>query len=247
MYSNAYIFRYAGIMVILVAAILSGAAMLLQPFQEKNIKVDKMQGILASANFESTPENAIDVYRENIVAELGIDGEGNIISEYKNGELIKGETRPFEIVMKEQLYRESQGQSFKLPLYLARIDGDTVYIVPLYGKGLWGPIWGNIALSKNFNTVVGVDFAHKSETPGLGAEINTQPFQEQFYGKTIFNQAKEFVSISVVKGGVEMMPQGMRVHGVDAISGGTITSNGVSEMLDDVLQLYVPFVKKHVR
>ncbi|MCF8229855.1 MAG: NADH:ubiquinone reductase (Na(+)-transporting) subunit C [Bacteroidales bacterium] len=247
MYSNAYIFRYATIMVIVVAAVLSGAAMLLKPFQTKNIKVDKMQGILAAANVSSTPEDAIELYRENILVELAIDKNGDIVSEYQDGELLKGDVRPFELKMKEELYKQSQGNDYHMPLYIARQGGDTVYIVPLYGKGLWGPIWGNIALGSGFDKVVGVSFDHKSETPGLGAEINTQAFEDQFFGKTIFNKTKEFVSIQVVKGGIDMLPQDMKIHGVDAISGGTITSNGVSDMLNDVLKLYVPFVKKHIR
>jgi Na+-transporting NADH:ubiquinone oxidoreductase subunit C len=113
----------------------------------------------------------------------------------------------------------------------------------LYGKGLWGPIWGNIALDENFSKVLGVNFDHKGETPGLGAEINTKDFQEQFIGKTIFNKDGKFMSITVKKGGVVTMPDALQVHGVDAISGGTITSNGVSKMLNDVLKLYVPFVE----
>ncbi len=247
MYSNAYIFRYATIMVILVAAILSAAAMLLQPFQERNIKIDKMQGILASANIDASPENAIQKYKEYIISEVAINNDGEIVSEYKEGEMIKGEIRPFELKMKEELYNQSQGKPFQLPLYIALIDDDSVYIVPLYGKGLWGPVWGDIALSDDFNEVIGVYFDHKSETPGLGAEINTMAFQEQFYGKKIFNNLGHFESIKVVKGGIGRLPEKIRIHGVDAISGGTITSNGVSDMLNDCLKLYVPFVKKYVR
>jgi Na+-transporting NADH:ubiquinone oxidoreductase subunit C len=243
MYSNAYIFRYASIMVVLVAAILSGAATLLKPYQEKNIMVDKMQGILASANIPSTAQDAISIYDANIEAEIAINKNGEIVSEFKGGKQVKGDARPFDLKMKAQLYNESQGKPFELPLYKAKIKGKKIYIVPLYGKGLWGPIWGNIALDENFSKVLGVNFDHKGETPGLGAEINTKDFQEQFIGKTIFNKDGKFMSITVKKGGVVTMPDALQVHGVDAISGGTITSNGVSKMLNDVLKLYVPFVE----
>ena len=122
---------------------------------------------------------------------------------------------------------------------------ETIYIIPLLGKGLWGPVWGNIALKSDFTLVEGVTFGHKSETPGLGAEIDTKEFQKQFIGKRIFNKSGEFTSINVVKGGIDLLPQNLKIHGVDAISGGTITSNAVADMLNNNLSSYVPYFKKH--
>jgi len=91
-----------------------------------------------------------------------------------------------------------------------------------------------------------VTFAHKGETPGLGAEIDTKAFQEQFVGKEIFNDKGNFTSIKVIKGGIDLIPENLRKHGVDAISGGTITSNGVSDMLNDCLENYIPYFKKSI-
>ena len=113
----------------------------------------------------------------------------------------------------------------------------------MQGKGLWGNIYGNLALEDDFNTVGGAVFTHDQETPGLGAEIAEKPFQEQFIGKKIFDENGKFTSILVTKGGIKMLPQNMQIHGVDAISGGTITSKGVSAMLKDDLQNYVAFFK----
>ena len=107
------------------------------------------------------------------------------------------------------------------------------------GKGLWGPIWGYIALESDKNTVAGASFDHKGETPGLGAEINQGWFQEPFVGKKIFDESGDYQSIRVIKGGA---PEGDK-HGVDAISGGTITSNGVTEMLVRTLKIYEPYLK----
>ena len=104
---------------------------------------------------------------------------------------------------------------------------------------MWGPIWGYIALDGDMNTIHGASFGHKSETPGLGAEIETKAFQQQFVGEKIFDASGDFISVKVVKGGAA--PQDL--HGVDAISGGTITSNGVTEMLQRTLGHYVPFFK----
>ena len=115
--------------------------------------------------------------------------------------------------------------------------------MPLTGKGLWGPIWGYIAVKSDGKTVNGAVFDHKSETPGLGAEINTPKFMAQFEGKLLFDEQGNFVSIKVVKGGVansNIKPP----YGVDAVSGGTITSQGLEKMLEKSIQPYVPFLKE---
>jgi Na+-transporting NADH:ubiquinone oxidoreductase subunit C len=244
MYSNFYIFRYASILVILVAAILSSAAMFLKPYQERNEAIDKMKGILASANIEATSENAIELYEKNITQEMVINNKGEIVGIYKKGQFDKGNLRAFNLNLKKELYKKNKNTDFNIPIYLSEIKGVKTYIIPLYGKGLWGPIWGNIAVKKNFSTVIGVTFGHKGETPGLGAEIDTKIFQAQFSGKEIFKDGK-FQSVSVVKGGITTMPSNMQIHGVDAISGGTITSVGVSDMLSNCLENYVPFITKH--
>lgn len=248
MFSNKYIFTYSAIMVTVVAIILSSAATLLQPMQEFNEKVEKMSGILASADiYPDSKKDVPDAYNEYISEEWVINTDGEIISKYVDGELQKGEFRAFEVDLKKELdkMKANKADEAHFSIYIFTNNGDTAYIVPLRGKGLWGPIWGNIALDSDFRTVRGATFGHKSETPGLGAEIALPEFQNQFKGKTIFNEDYEFTSIKVVKGGVEnsnITPE----HGVDAISGGTITSNGVSEMLEKVLSIYKPFVKKHI-
>jgi len=105
----------------------------------------------------------------------------------------------------------------KLPLYLVN---DSINVVPLHGKGLWGPIWGYLAIAPDGKTVLGANFDHKSETPGLGGEITTEKFQSQFKGKQISSDGK-YIPIEF-----------------DAITGATKTSNGVKEMIDNTMQQY---------
>ncbi len=243
MYSNFYIFRYASVLVIIVAAILSSAAMILKPYQEKNEAIDKMKGILASTNIEATSENAIELYQKNITEEYVINSAGEIVGVYKSGEVEPGKSPAFNLDLKKELYKKSKGLEFNIPLLVAETNGIKTYIIPLRGTGLWGAIWGNIALKENFSSIVGVTFGHKGETPGLGAEIDTKIFQAQFVGKELFKDGK-FQSVTVIKGGVKTWPTDMQEYGVDAISGGTITSNAVSEMLADCLENYVPFINK---
>ena len=224
--SNSYTFGFATIMVIIVAALLSYAAIELKPFQDRNIELEKQQNILSSVGINVEREFAEDTYSKYIKEELVLN--------YK-GEEIDGVA--FEIDLKKELKKDQLDQS--LPLFISNIDGSKQYIIPLRGKGLWGPIWGFIALEEDLNTVYGAVFDHKAETPGLGAEINQLFFQEPFIGKTIFED-DEFISIRVVKGGAPKADN----HAVDGISGGTITSDGVTDMLSERLNMYLPYIIK---
>jgi Na+-transporting NADH:ubiquinone oxidoreductase subunit C len=127
-----------------------------------------------------------------------------------------------------------------IPLYTYK-DGDKVfYILSVRGKGLWDAIWGNIALEKDMNTIAGVDFDHKAETPGLGAEIkDNTAWKKQFIGKSIVDAAGDIRGVSVMKGGAKD-----DVWQVDGISGATITADGVSEMLKRGLKYYSPVLNK---
>jgi len=243
MFTNRYIFIYSSLMVIIVAAILSTAAMVLKPYQERNIAIAKIQGILMAADIEASTENAEALFDELILEELVIDQDGKVTGRYSKGQFTEGEDRAFDLNLKTELYKKKQGNPYKVPLYMAEADGEKIYIIPLLGKGLWGPVYGNIALRSDMNTVYGAEFGHDKETPGLGAEISTRQFADQFVGKTIFSPDGKFVSITVKKGGVETMPQAERIHGVDAISGGTITSDAVTKMLENCVGNYVAFFK----
>ncbi len=237
-------------MVILVAAILAAAAIVLQPAQERNVKVEKIQDMLASANIESTPENAESLYAKHVIKEVVINGEGEELSVYSNGKFEKGDKRAFDIDVRGELKVKADNASGKstqtpvYPLFVVEKDKDTFYIIPLQGNGLWGPVWGNMTLRSDFSTVEGVSFGHKGETPGLGAEISTPVFEHQFPGKKIFDDNGEFTSVKVIKGGVKNSSINP-VHGVDAISGGTITSMGVNAMIENNLSNYINYIKNH--
>ena len=121
--------------------------------------------------------------------------------------------------------------------YGCKIDGQTKYVFPLKGMGLWGGISGFIALNDDKNTVYGAYFNHESETAGLGAEIkDSREWQEKFIGKKVFD-ADGNVALSVVKN-VEK-PE----HQVDCVTGATLTSNGVSEMLQKGFSQYAETLK----
>lgn len=257
MFSNRYIFIYTTILVVAVAVILSLTATLLQPMQNRNEEVAKMQEILKAAGQTVAPQEAIDAYNNEITAEWMVNRKGEIRAGYVNR---AGNWKPmadmpenrraFDCSLKtelEQAARHEENPATEDGLFPVFVCRDSArYIVPLQGKGLWGPIWGYLALEKDFNTVSGATFGHKGETPGLGAEIAAENFQKQFAGKKIFDTQGKFTSITVQKGGAEKYP-GDISHAVDAISGGTITSGGVTAMLADCLAYYRAFFEKMQR
>lgn len=242
--SNIYTILFSVIMVGVVAAGLAFTAVQLQPLQEENVRIEKMQNILQSVGKETTPETAQEVYDKMIVKQYAINKKGEIVLEGKDDAQKK---KVFEISLKTQYRNIADNKDLKLPVYQAKLeDGSIKTILPLRGKGLWGPIWGYIALEEDFNTIYGTVFDHKGETPGLGAEIKTDMFKDQFKGKTLFEDGK-LVSITAHKGGQgAAKAAGNTEHGVDAISGGTITSKGVEAMMKgDWLFAYTNFLKKH--
>jgi len=231
-------------MIFIVAFVLSLAATLLQPLQQKNLDMEKMKDILTSAQISAEKDDIINSYHQYVTQEIVLNMNGEEVAIYKDGKFDKDNIRAFELDLKEQLFKIEKTGEGLLPLYMVEKEELKIYIIPLLGKGLWGPIWGTIALEDDFNTVAGVTFGHKSETPGLGAEISTNIFHAEFAGKKIFNEKGEFISITLVKGGVKSSRTILEENGVDAISGGTITSNGVSNMLKDCIKNYLPYFEK---
>ncbi len=259
--SNLYTFLYASILVIIVAAILAFTAVTLQPLQKKNIRVEKMQNILKSVGIDATVENAEELYSKNIKQDMIVntsgektEGKGFDVNMKKEGKtalkikainikLLKANKAEKKVLNTELTDLKSK---LKLPVYVCEKEGKTFYIFPQRGKGLWGPIWGYISLEEDFNTINGAVFDHKGETPGLGAEIAQSWFSDPFKGKTIF-EGDEFVSITAHKGGKDAAKlAGDLKHGVDAISGGTITSKGLEAMIkEDWFFNYGSYIKKN--
>jgi Na+-transporting NADH:ubiquinone oxidoreductase subunit C len=225
--TNRYIFLYASAMVILVALVLSGAATMLRPFQERNMRIEKMQNILSTIDIDAPKANAEALFEQYITVTKVVN---------HLGEEVEGDA--FEVDLQVENRKELSDRL--LPVYIAEVEGQPYYILPIRGNGLWGPIWGYLSLESDMSTIFGANFDHASETPGLGAEISDQPFENQFPGKKIFNETGDFTPVRVVKGGAPANDP----HAVDGISGGTITSNGVTNMLQNGLGAYEKYFQK---
>lgn len=214
-------------MVVLVALVLAFASETLRPRQLQNEAVDKMRQILTSLHVESTNANAKELYDKMIVDAFLVDANGN-----------KTQGDAFDTELTAELRKPLAER--KYPVYVAKTEGAEKYILSLYGAGLWGPLWGYISLDVDKETIYGASFGHEGETPGLGAEIETQAFGDNFVGKKIFNAQKQFTSVAIVKPGKTVQDRDY----VDGISGGTITSQGVETMLFSSLEVYKPFLTK---
>lgn len=235
--SNTYIITYATVLVVVVAAILSIAAISLKSRQEANVLIEKQTAILASVGRADIPADVKDkdqyvqnAYAQYIKRSFFVDAQGN-----------EKDATASEVLASLSKLPEVFAQKQAMPVFEAQgANGNMLYVIPVTGKGLWGPVWGYLALNSDCNTVEGIVLDHKSETPGLGAEIATKSFQDQFIGKKLFNE-NEFVSINLLKGAGSSAGN---PFAVDAVSGGTLTSNGVRDMLKSCLSDYVPFFEK---
>ncbi|MGR3811730.1 NADH:ubiquinone reductase (Na(+)-transporting) subunit C [Jiulongibacter sp. NS-SX5] len=228
MQTNRYTFLYAIGISIITAVVLVLTSENLKPLQEANVALDNKKNILNSVLVSSESREAIESSYNSSVEEMVINSKGEVL------ENVSVE----DVDMKKEVAKEPEER--QLPLYVfSEEDGSKAYVVPLRGVGLWGPIWGYISLEGDFNTVKGAFFDHKGETPGLGAEIVENAFQQQFQGKVIYNDEGEFVSVNVMKSTQKSdIDEESRV---DAISGGTITSNGVDEMIANCLKPYLTY------
>lgn len=218
--SNVYTVVYASVMVIIAAFLLAFVTSVLKDKQDANVANDKRGQILSSLNIRNV-EDVTGEYKKVILNDLVLDVNGTVLQE-KGG---------FDVESKDITAKNPADK--KLPLYVAKVNNDTIYVVPLYGRGLWGGISGYLALKKDFDTVYGAYFTHESETAGLGARIVEEEFQDKFKNKKAFADSTfQTVALSLSKKIED------KEHQVDAITGATLTSKGVSEMLLSSLQPY---------
>jgi Na+-transporting NADH:ubiquinone oxidoreductase subunit C len=227
--SNTYTIIYSIVLVLVVGLLLSIVYQSLRPLQDENIANEKKRQILAAALI--TPqdgESVSELYATHIKETYNVNS---------NGKQINSATDPFDVDVAAEVKKNASKRI--LPVFVCTTDSGTKYIIPVYGAGLWGPIWGYIAFNSDGTSIYGAYFAHEGETPGLGAEIEKPAFSDQFQGKTVYDDGI-FTSVKVVKNGQEPT-SGSYVH---AISGGTITSRGVQSMLSNSLAPYDAFFKK---
>ena len=234
---NSYVIIYAAVMVILAAVLLAGANILLKPAQEENASIDKMEQILRALGKTAPKAEVISTYKELIKQELLVNAEGQVVKTFEGDQV--GSSEAFNANTELDYKLIAKGEKRDLPVFVAEVDGKKLYVFPLNGAGLWNKIWGYLAVdAADHSTIEGADFGNAGETPGLGAEISTPRFANQFKGKQLFREGA-FTGIAVVKAGQKSDTQDY----VDGISGGTLTSVGVHDMLHHSLAPFQQFLE----
>lgn len=228
---NSYIIIYSAILVVVVSFLLAFVYSALKPQQDINVALDKKKQILASLNIRDLSDaDAAAKYTEVVECDAIIDTNATVINKGEKG----GENAGFKL-------NSADLKEGKLAVYVCNVDGEKKYVIPVYGMGLWGSIWGYIALDADKNTIYGAYFDHQGETAGLGAEIkDSKAWQDLFKGKKIFSADGAAVAIAVKKASDVKNP----ASEVDAVTGATLTSDGVSLMLQECFSKYVTFLKK---
>ena len=220
--SNVYTILYAAVMVVIVAFLLVFVSQTLKERQTANVINDTKQQILSALNLRDQADVAA-TYDKVITADALMQPNGKLMQ-------YEGE---FNTSYK------SEFDNGNLHVFVADIDGEKKFVIPMNGLGLWGTIWGYIALDADRTTVYGVYFSHSSETPGLGGEIAGTKFQDRFPGKSVVENDE--VALKVVKyGKADKSSQ----YEIDGVTGATITSTGVNAMINKVLTAYIPFLTK---
>lgn len=233
---NIYTIIFAIIMVVVVGTLLAGVFSFTKPMVTKNKEIEKQQNILyalginqnteTSANFVD-PAQAPEKFSEFVKRQIVI----------QDGKVIEDDEAYLIDVKKEKSKAKNPSYSRKLPLFIGEKDGETVYVAPIYGKGLWDDIWGYVGLDKNM-VIQEVYFDHKGETPGLGANIKERFFMDDFSGEHLIDNNGNFVGVTVAKGNADPKNNRKEDNKVDAIAGATITGDGVTAMIKGDLAMY---------
>lgn len=218
--SNSYTIIYASVMVVIVAFLLAFVSSSLKSIQDKNVELDTKKQILAALNIQNIADAEAE-YNKYVKADMLMNADGTLTE--NTAAFVTG-------------YEKEAKENQRLHVFVAEIDGEAKYVFPVYGAGLWGAIWGYVALNSDKDTVYGVYFSHASETPGLGAEIAGAHFQNAFKGKKTIENGE--IALGAVKNGKVDKPE----FQVDGISGGTITTDGVDAMMKTCLNSYKSFL-----
>ncbi|WP_299666305.1 Na(+)-translocating NADH-quinone reductase subunit C [uncultured Polaribacter sp.] len=250
--SNSYTIIFAIVMVFVVGSLLAFTASSLKPAIKENERMETQQNILYAMGVNENEEGSITFISTDKVAEaFATKISEQIVLEVKDGNIIKEMNRqefmaannnkePYLIDIKKQQTRAKNGESRFLPLFKGKQEGQTVYVAPIRGKGLWDAIWGYVALDTDM-VVKGTFFDHAGETPGLGANIKQRYFMDDFYGEKLLTEAGVFKGITVAKGNNDPLNKDKDDYEVDALAGATITGDGVAAMIKKDLKLYLPY------
>ncbi len=230
--SNGYIIGFSIACTIILGAMLSLAAVGLQEKQTEARDLDTQKQILGAVMVLKETDNVKDIYSKRIksfVVDANGDEKAGVVAE--------------KVDIGKNYKFAPEAREYPVFKFVSESNPNEVesYILPLYGSGLWDRIWGYMALSGDLNTVKGIVFAHKGETPGLGARISDIDIQSRYVNKKLYDNTGKFMSITMLKSEKGNM---LDDHKVDGMSGATITANGVNKMIKAYISYYQPYLDK---
>ena len=239
--SNQYTILFAIGMVVIVGSLLAFTASSLKPNIVENERMEKQQNILYAMGVNENGDNDIvfvstdkvaSEFSKYVTTQLVLDAQGNAFED----------NEAYLIDVKKEQAKAKNGGTRALPLFVGKKEGQSYYIIPIRGKGLWDAIWGYVALDEDM-IVQGAFFDHAAETPGLGANIKQRYFMDDFIGEKLLSSTGDFKGITVAKGNNDPKNLIKDDYEVDALAGATITGDGVSAMIKTDLKLYLPYFK----
>lgn len=228
--SNSYTIIFSVVMVVVVGSLLAFFANFTKDLRVKNDQVKAQIDILSAIGIQADRSNATEMFTQFIKEQKVITGTD-----------VSDDDKAYLIDVKKEMDAAKKGNLQRLPLFVAEKDGKTLYILPVRGNGLWDAIWGYIALNDDLKSINGVYFDHKSETPGLGANITESYFTEDFKGENLYDASGNFKGIEISKSNGDPNNEDKTDNQVDAISGATITGNGVGAMINSGIRAYLPY------
>ncbi|NQZ77259.1 MAG: NADH:ubiquinone reductase (Na(+)-transporting) subunit C [Ekhidna sp.] len=237
--SNLYVILFAIGLTVVFGGALSLTSVGLKPLQDKQVELDTKKKILGAVMDISTiedPNEILNIYNERVQSTV-VDINGNVVDKDEKGNAVVAE----KVNIQKNYKLDKEERLYPVFTFLNESGNVEAYIFPTFGAGLWDWISGYVAFGNDLNTVMGIAFDHKGETPGLGARITEATIQQRYVGKEIFNKQGELVSITMVKGEGHT---GLSQHQVDGMSGATITGKGVNVMLASYLECYSAFIQK---
>lgn len=228
--SNSYTIIFSVVMVVVVGSLLAFFANFTKDLRVKNDQVKAQIDILSAIGIQADRSNATEMFTQFIKEQKVITGTD-----------VSDDDKAYLIDVKKEMDAAKKGNLQRLPLFVAEKDGKTLYILPVRGNGLWDAIWGYIALNDDLKSINGVYFDHKAETPGLGANITESYFTEDFKGENLYDASGNFKGIEISKSNGDPNNEDKTDNQVDAISGATITGNGVGAMINSGIRAYLPY------
>lgn len=232
---------------VVCSVVVSAAAVLLKPQQVSNKELDRKTNILAAAGLNE-PGKSVDELFAQITTKI-VDLETGKFTDAVNAATYDAAKAAKDPARSIKLDRSADIASIKrqaryMPVYLVQ-NGDQIekIILPVHGYGLWSTLYGFLALEGDLNTVVGLGFYSHAETPGLGGEVDNPAWKALWPGKQVYAEGSMEPELHLIKGNVnQALPEA--VHQVDGLSGATLTSNGVSNLVKFWLgeNGYAPFL-----